>query len=309
MAVKTVKALINGSWVTLTKNEVTGKYEGTIAAPNITSFNVNAGHYYPVTVEAEDLAGNKTTVSDNDATLGSKLRLFVKEITKPTITFTAPASGAYLTTNTPAISIQLRDEANGSGVKISTLAIKVDGGATITNTSPGVSVTTVTGGYNVTYTPQTALSDGHHTVEVNVQDNDGNAANAVSRSFTVDTVPPVLNINSPADQTSYVNNAAFTVEGSTNDVTSSPVTVVVKLNTGSAQAVTINADGSFSKALTLVEGTNTIVVTATDKAGKSSSVSRTVILDTAAPVVSNITIAPNPVNVGQSYTITVDVTD
>lgn len=307
MAIKTVRVQINGSWVTLTKNETTGKYEGTVAAPNITSYNVNAGHYYPVTVEAEDLAGNKTTAADDHPTLGSKLKLFVKEVTKPTIAFTAPASGAYLSTNTPAISFQLRDEANGSGIKISSLSIKIDGGATITNTSPGVSVTSVSGGYNVTYTPQSALTDGSHSVTVNVQDNDGNAATAASRSFIVDTVPPELNITTPAEGTTYQNTASLTVSGSTNDATSSPVTVTVKLNTGSASPVTVAGDGSFSKVLTLIEGTNTIVVTATDKAGKSSSVTRTVILSTVAPTINEITIVPNPVNVGQSYTITVDV--
>lgn len=307
MAIKTVRVQINGSWVTLTKNETTGKYEGTVAAPNITSYNVNAGHYYPVTVEAEDLAGNKTTAADDHPTLGDKLKLFVKEVTKPTIAFTAPASGAYLATNTPDISFQLRDETNGSGIKISSLSIKIDGGTTITNTSPGVSVTAVTGGYNVTYKPQTALSDGAHTVTVNIQDNDGNAATAVSRTFTVDTVPPELNITTPAEGTTYQNTASLTVSGSTNDATSSPVTVTVKLNAGSATLVTVAGDGSFSKTLTLVEGTNTIVVTATDKAGKTSSVTRTVILNTVAPTINEITIIPNPVNVGQSYTITVDV--
>ncbi|AMO85727.1 hypothetical protein B857_00586 [Solibacillus isronensis B3W22] len=105
----------------------------------------------------------------------------------------------------------------------------------------------------------------------------------------------------------YVAN--LVVSGSTNDATSSPVTVTVKLNSGSAQAATVEANGSFTKTITLVEGSNTIVVTATDKAGKSSTVTRTIILDTIAPVVAGITIAPNPVNVGQSYIITVDVTD
>jgi len=118
MAVNTVRVQINGTWVTLTKNATTGKYEGTIAAPNITSYNVNASHYYPVTVEAIDLASNVTTANDSHATLGSQLKLFVKEVTKPTIAFTAPASGAYLASNTPAISLQLRDETNGSGIKI-----------------------------------------------------------------------------------------------------------------------------------------------------------------------------------------------
>lgn len=308
MALKTVRVNINGTWVELSKNPTTGKYEGTIAAPNITSYNVNNDHYYPVTVQAEDLAGNITTADDTHGTLGKNLKLYVKETTKPTITVTAPASGAYLTSNTPAISFQLRDETNGSGVKISSLTIKI-GTTTLTNTSPGVAVTAVTGGFNVIYTPQTALADGAHTVTINVQDNDGNAATQVTRSFTIDTVPPTLNVNSPSEGTSYQNVANLIVNGSTNDATSSPVTVTVKLNSGAAQAATVEANGNFTRTITLVEGSNTIVVTATDKAGKSSTVTRTVILDTIAPVVAGITIAPNPVNVGQSYIVTVDVTD
>jgi hypothetical protein len=309
MAVNTVRVQINGTWIMLTKNATTGKYEGMIAAPPVTSFNVNAGHYYPVTAEATDLAGNVTTKNDTDPTLGSYAKLYTKEITVPTIAFTAPAAGAYLATNTPAISFQLRDETNGSGIKISTLTTSVDGGAALTNVSSGVVVTQITGGYNVTYTPQTALSDGNHTVVVNIQDNDGNAAVAASRSFKVDTVPPVLNITTPAEATTYRNNASITIVGSTNDAISSPVTVTVKLNSGATEAVTVDAGGNFSKSLALVEGSNTITVEATDLAGKKSSVTRMVILDTVPPVITSITISPNPVNVGQSYMITVEVTD
>ncbi|MDO7787114.1 Ig-like domain-containing protein [Desulforamulus aquiferis] len=308
MAVNTVRVLINGAWVTLTKNQSTGKYEGTVAAPNVTSWNVNVGHYYPVTVEATDLAGNVTTADDTHATLGGMLKLTVKEVTKPTISITAPAASAFLSTNTPAISLQLRDEANGSGVKISSLQLKIDGGAAIGNTAAGMSVTAVSGGYNCTYTPQIPLSDGSHTITVTVQDNDGNTSTTASRTFTVDTVPPSLNITSPADNI-WQNTTSLVVSGSTNDATSSPVTVTIKLNDTDQGAVTVEANGNFSKALTLVEGTNTIVVIATDRAGKSSSVTRTVNVDMTAPVVTNVTITPNPVNVGQSYTITVEVTD
>lgn len=309
MAVNTVRAQINGAWVTLTKNATTGKYEGTIAAPNITSYNVNAGHYYPVTVEATDLAGNVTTANDAHPTLGSQLKLLVKEVTKPTIVFTGPASGAFLATNAPTITFQLRDETNGSGIKISTLSIKVDSNTALTNTSPGVVVTTVTGGYDVTYTPQAALSDGSHTVTLNVQDNDGNAAVATARTFVVDTIPPVLNVTSPSEATSYRNIASLPVTGVTNDVTSSVATVAITLNSVDQGAVTVDGSGNFTKVVNLVEGTNTITIKATDRAGKSTTLTRTVILDTVAPVVTSITIAPNPVNVGQSYVITVEVTD
>ena len=309
MAVNQVRVRINGTWMILTKNVSTGKYEGTIAAPNVTSYNVNAGHYYPVTAEATDMAGNVTTADDTHATLGSQLKLYVKELTKPTIVFTVPASGAYLSSNTPAISLQIRDEANGSGIKISALQIKVDGGTVLTNTSLGVSVTAVSGGYDVTYTPQSAFGDGSHTITVNIQDNDGNAATQASRTFIIDTVPPVLNITTPAEATSYRNTAALAVSGITNDVTSSSVTVTIKLNGIDQGAVIVDGSGNFSKSVTLAEGNNTIEVKATDLAGKTTTVTRTIILDTVAPVVNSITIAPNPVNAGQSYIITVDVSD
>lgn len=307
MAVKRVRVRINGAWVELTENSE-GKYEGSIAAPNTTSWNLD-GHYYPVTVEAEDMASNIVTADDTHSSLGDDLRLFVREITKPTIAFTAPASGAHLPTNTPQIAFQLRDESNGSGVKISTLAIRVDGGSTITNTSPGVDVTTVSGGYSVTYTPQTALDDGEHTVTVNIEDNDGNLANQASRSFVVDTVPPELNITAPSEELTYQNVMSLLVEGTTNDNQSSSVIVEIALNGGIPESVPVDTGGNFSATLTLTEGTNTILITATDKAGKVSDVERTVIVDTAAPTVNAITIVPNPVNVGQSYVITVDVTD
>lgn len=308
MTIDTVRAKINGTWVTLTKN-ASGHYEANIAAPNITSFNVNSGHYYPVEVEATDLAGNKATVDDTHATLGSQLRLYVKEVTKPTIVITAPSSGAYLSTNTPAITFQLRDETDGSGVKISTLKIQIDDGPIITNTSPGVTITSVSGGYNVTYTPQTALSDGEHIVKINAQDNDGNAATQASRNFTVDTVPPELSVTSPAEGITYRNTPALTVTGVTNDITSSTVVVKINVNGVDQGDIPVDSNGNFSKSVTLTEGENTIVVTATDLAGKTTTVTRTVILDTVAPVVENITIVPNPVNVGQTYTITVEVSD
>jgi hypothetical protein len=290
-------------------NSATGKYEGTIGAPNITSYNINSGRYYPVRVEAEDLAGNKTIKTDTDTSLGSKLKLFVKEVTKPTITFTTPASGAYITSNVPEISFQLRDEVYGSGIKPSSLRVTVDGDQVLNNTSPGITATSVTGGYNVKYIPEYALSDGNHTIKIDVDDNDGNSANQVTRSFTIDTVPPNLTVDYPAEGTTYQNTSSINVLGVTNDATSSPVTISIKLNNSATVTVTPDGYGNFSKSLTLVEGTNTIVVTATDKAGKTSSVERTIILDTLAPMINNVTISPNPVNVGQSYNITVEVTD
>ena len=300
MAVQQVRAFINGAWHTLTYNGSTGKYEKTITAPSITSFN-QAGGVYPVTIEATDDYGNVTT----DSTTG---KLTVKEVTKPVITITGPTGGAKLTNNKPPISFTLRDEANGSGVKLSTLALKIDGGTTVGNGATGMVCTPVTNGYDCVYTPQSALTDGSHTVTINVADNDGNTAVQKTASFMVDTVAPTLNVSTPVEGLK-TNIASLTVTGYTNDLTSSPVTVTIKLNGVDQGAVSVDGGGNFSKTITLATGSNTIVVRSTDSAGKYTEITRTVSLNTVAPVISNIAITPNPANVGTSITISCTVTD
>lgn len=303
MSVKTVQAIINGQTINLTYNSGTGKYEATVTAPSTSSYNNNEGHYFPVTIKAVDDAGNITTKDDTDAVLGASLRLRVKEKVAPVITITAPTASALLSNNRPVIKWKVTD--NDSGVDPDTIGITIDSGSKITS---GITKTAVSGGYECTYTPAAALSDGSHTVKVDASDNDGNAAAQKSITFKVDTVPPTLSVTSPADGL-VTNAAACTVSGTTNDATSSPVTVTVKLNSGAAEAVTVNADGSFSKALTLAAGTNTITVVATDGAGKATTVTRTVTLDTGAPVIHSVTIIQNPVEAGKPCVISVEVTD
>ena len=193
-----------------------------------------------------------------------------------------------ITNNKPSIVWTITDD--DSGVDPSTIGIVIDSGSKITGDS--ISKTSISGGYRCTYTPGTALSDGSHTITVSASDYDGNAAAQKSVSFKIDTVPPTLSVTSP-----------------TNDATSSPVSVTVKLNSGSAEAATVASDGSWSKVITLTEGTNTITVVATDSAGKSTTVTRTVKLDTKAPVIKSVTLTPNPVDTEKTVVISVEVTD
>lgn len=306
MAISQVRVQIDGSWHTLTYNSSSGKYEKTITAPNVTSYNVNAGHYYPVTVEATNTAGTTTTVNDQTPSIGTSLRLRVLEKVKPTISITSPGAGAYVSNSRQPIVFQLRDEAGGSGIDLSSLVLKIDGGAGIGSSSSGMVCNAVSNGYDCTYTPPSALSDGPHTVTINVADNDGNAATQASRSYTIDTVPPVLNITHPTDGF-ITNNPSIIVQGTTNDTTSTPVTVAIKLNGVDQGAVNIT-DGAFSKSLTLTEGANTIVVTATDAANQTTTVTINGTLDTSVPQITAVTIEPNPVDAGATMIVKVTVT-
>ena len=222
----------------------------------------------------------------------------------PVITILSPTTGAYSTNSKQPVVFTVTDEAGGSGINADSLVVKLDGTAAAAST---LVKTAITNGYSVTYTPASALSDGSHTVTVSVSDNDGNAAAAKSTTFKVDTVPPALNVTAPADGL-ITPSSTIAVSGKTNDATSSPVTVKIALNGADQGSVTVASDGSFNKSVTLAEGTNTIAITATDAAGKASSVTRTVTLDTSVPVVVSATITPNPVDAGATMIISVEIT-
>lgn len=297
MSVSSVKAVVNGQTVNLQYNGETQAWEATTTAPSTSSWN-QSGHYYGVTITATDDSGNETTVSATSGEFQEDLRLVVKEKVAPVITISSPTDDAYITNNNPTIQFAITDD--DSGVDPDTITIKIDNGANITS---GITKTPSGKNYNCSYTPETALSDGSHTIYINAKDHDGNAAAQKTVTFTVDTVAPVLNITSP-EEGMKTNEDSVTVSGTTNDITSSPVTVTVN-----GEPVVVQSNGSFSTTVELDEGENTITVIATDSAGKNNTVVRHVTKDTGAPVFQSIELIPNPVDAGQTYIIRVKVTD
>ena len=297
MAIAQVRAQVNGTWHTLTYNDENGRWEATINAPGATSYN-QPGGYYNVTVEATNTAG---TVGTADASTLDGLKFYVEETVAPVITIISPSDGAYVSNAQQPVIFTVVDEAGGSGVDLDSVVVKLDGTAVASST---ITHSAITNGYQFTYTPASAMGDGSHTVIVNASDNDGNAATEKSTTFKVDTVPPTLNVTSPTEGL-VTATQTLTVAGTTNDATSSPVTITIKINNVDQGQVTVQSTGSFSKSVTLTEGANTIVITATDAAGKTSTITRNVTLDTSTPVIQSASITPNPADTGASVIISV----
>ena len=295
MALSTVRAQINGQWYTLTLSG--GQYQATINAPTVTSWG-QPNHTYNVMVEATNDAGTQAS-ADGSTIPGLNLRVLEK--IAPVITMLSPSNGAYVNNNQQPVVFTVTDETGGSGVNLESLVVKLDG-----NPVPSGEITNqaIANGYQFTYSPASALGEGGHTVTADVSDNDGNAAAQASTTYTVDTVPPALNITAPADGL-ITATSALVISGTTNDATSSPVTVTILLNESDQGPVSVGQDGSFSKSVTLTEGANSIVITATDTAGRVSSVTRNVTLDTSVPQIISASITPNPVDAGQSMLISV----
>lgn len=297
MALKTAQIIIDGQTYNLTKDSTTGKYKAQATAPSKSSYTLD-GHYYPVTVKAEDEAGNTTTANDTDATLGSSLQLQVKEKVAPVIAITSPTAGQLTSQAKPQITWTVTDD--DSGVDSGTIGLIIDSGSKITS---GITKTAIDGGYHCSYTPTSALADGEHTIKFDASDNDGNAATQKSVTFRVLATAPNLSITSPVEG-AWSKTASLAFAGETDGAS-----LTVKVGSGTAQEVTIT-DGAFSGNVTLTaEGENTITFVATSESGVTTTVTRTVKLDTKPPVINSVDISPNPVDAGATYIITVDITD
>jgi len=313
MAISTVKVTVDGQEYTLTYNSTSGKYEATLTAPSKSSGSNNSGQgvdigsnaqglgYYPVSVAVTDDAGNVTSVGATDSTWGNTLRLAVLETDLPVAAITYPTAGARIITAQPTFTFTITD--SGSGVDPTTCYIKID-----TDSAQAVTPTIVGGVATCSYTPATALAEGSHTIEVYGTDYDGNESVHATASFYIDITAPVLNVTTPADNL-ITNNAQLTVSGTTNDATSSPVTLKITVGSTEYTPSVDSTTGAFSQVVALAEGSNTVTITATDSAGLTTTVVRTVTLDTVAPTIVSIVITDNPTTTGTSYTIEVEVSD
>lgn len=299
MSVQSVTFTVNGQTITLTNSEG-NTWTGNCVAPSTTSWSL-ADHAYPCSITATDDAGNSTTKDATDATLGASLKLRVLEKVAPTVTIVYPAAGAYVTASgRPTFEWTLSDA--DSGVDESSVYITLDGD----KITSGITITTdqQTGVKTCQYTPAAELAEGSHTYTVGCSDNDGNDGVSASTTFTVDTIRPTLNVSAPVDNL-ITNLSNVTIEGTTDDATTKPVTVTVN-----SESVTVDpSTGAFSKTMSLSEGSNIFTIVATDTAGNTTTVTRTVIRNTVAPTIVSVTLVPNPADAGATFIVTAVVTD
>src|SRR4030042_6103307 len=84
---------------------------------------------------------------------------------------------------------------------------------------------------NITYTPSANITDGSHTVIVNVSDAVGNAATQKSWTFTVDTVGPVITAQAATPALVTPDTLTLvTFTATVNDATSGVETVTIDLS-------------------------------------------------------------------------------
>ena len=168
-----------------------------------------------------------------------------------------------------------------------------------TGLPPGLSINASNGA--ITGRPSTT-SGSSFTVTVKVIDaNSINASRNLSLAVAGDNTPPSLSVDQPVDG-SYVNTNIIAVSGAASDDGSG----LAAVNVNGINAYVDN-NGNFNCTVGgLTTGANTITVTATDNAGNSTTVSRTIrlatvtITDSSGQITGSFSGSNNVVNVTAS---------
>ena len=308
MSIATIKAVIDGQTYPVALDS-DGYYTLDSNASALSSIH-QPGGYYNVQITLTDDAGNTTTLDAADDTFGADLRLPVKEITKPTVAITYPSNDSRINTATPTITAQLRD--NDSGVDPATLDLRINGGSKITQGAPGLTLTPVEGGCDLSYAVPDALPEGSTTISIGVSDRDGNAADPVSITCTIAVTAPTISLTSPADGL-ITNQAAVQITGITSDDQLTSVTLTVTVNGHDQGPVTVDGQtGAFSLTANpdhMQEGANVIKVKVVDATGLEAEITRNVTLDTVPPRVTEIIGVTDPVVTGATFRIRIKAVD
>jgi hypothetical protein len=187
---------------------------------------------------------------------------FLMDNYPPTLTVDVPEDGSLHSMSVITFEGEAYDTVESDTKGLASMRYRVDGGEWVAITLPSA----------LDWRFDATLTDGFHVVEIEVHDLIGNI-NSAMVSVELDTNPPDLTITDPEDGL-YTNLDLVWVNGSTDP--GANVTI-------DDQPVEVDANGSFSVSLTIVEGPNAIVVTATDELGNMATVIRNVTLDTEEP--------------------------
>ncbi len=228
-------------------------------------FNGLAEGQHTFTVESFDQAGNGSTVLQYTWTI---------DITNPTVSITQNPPAA--TKSTTAV-FGFTGADNFTTTANLVFKVSLDGSAFTVATSPK------------TYT---GLSSADHTFSVEAVDQAGNVSSVESYTWTVDAIPPTVQITqAPAAQTQSTS-ATFAFTGTDNRTSTANLVFQVSLD-GSP----FTAQTSPVIYTNLATGSHTFQVVAIDEVGNTSTPATfTWIVDQTPPVAAITLMPPNPTN-------------
>lgn len=235
------------------------------------------------------------------------------DLTPPDITIAVPTKDNLGNTDTVPYSASITLDTTAPVLTVSTLSdgswtnnelLNVSGQVTDNTGIQQLTINDVAVAINPdgSFSYPVVLQDGPNIVGIRVTDLAGNEASDM-RTINLDQDAPVITIATPADNMN-TKQSWIDITGTVDDQS----TVTVEVNAANPMAALMNGN-NFSLTVALVYGINTIEVTATDFAGNTSTVKRTVTFDDQNPSLS-VTYPAQDIKTNQStITIRGEVTD
>lgn len=211
----------------------------------------------------------------------------------PTSNITSPLPNAWTTDTTPEIGFILTD--NSATINYT---VYVDGSADVTGT---------TNNATLTYVNISSVSEAAHTIIVMATDEVGNDFNSTSQTLYVDNSAPSSTIAYPTNA-SWVTESTPTLSFTVTDNLDTSLDYTVYVN-GVLNSTGTSISGSTKNITlgTLAEGSNEIIVMASDEVGFNTNSSLlTFYVDTIAPSVNLVLPAngSNSTNLGTTFNFT-----
>jgi subtilisin family serine protease len=276
----TITSPASGSLFNTSSITVSGTidYKYSAVTINGTAATVN-NNTYGATIQLTEGNNTITVIATNSAGTTTASTNVTLDTTVPSISITSPTNGTITNQTSISVSGTVSDNLNINNVTVNSHSTNING--------------------NIFSVSGITLDEGSNTITAQATDTAGNTKIA-SIAVTRDTTAPVITITSPIDGSTTLSSTA-TVEGSVND-TNATVTI------NNTPVTLIN--GSFSKAISLTLGANTISISASDSLGNTST--RTTTVNYVSGAV--IAIAPDPIpdvtlTAGEATTQTLTITN
>ncbi len=249
--------------IQVTGVEEGGKYRAAVvvgfSATDLRPFTLSAkldGESFttgtPVSAEGEHTL--VVTATDGAQNIATQTVHFLVDTTPPTLTVESPTSG-HATQDSEVSLVVVASDAHQIG------DVKVGGAEMVLGAD---------GKYRATL----QLAEGSNAFEVVAYDRAGNSTPATLQVIK-DTTPPELVVTSPG-QGAFLSTSPVTLEGSVTDLTA------LTLKVGGTSVVPAEG-GTFSIQRALQPGSNLFQIVATDAAGNTSTVTRTVRFNSVPP--------------------------
>lgn len=208
----------------------------------------------------------------------------------PTIAISNPTSNQVFNISGPITVQGSASDADGSVSEVHTRLCNPNCGTWGPNLTPP---------YSSWSTSNSPLTYGYNRIEAYAKDNENN--NGYASVDIYYQAKPTVTITSHTDGQT-VSSASITLSGTAADLDDNIVSMTVALNGGAPQAISITAgpNVSWSKALTLNQGANTVNVVATDAAGNTGNKQITINYTLQQPPVVHITSHTNDQHVTTS---------